>query len=104
MRRGVIRVPLPALLGQEQGAAVEMVEGGKAKKVPVRVGARDGQWAEIAQGLEQGAQVIVQGNYALPDGTPVKPVEKPADASAGETSIPAADGGSGSSSGASDGK
>jgi RND family efflux transporter MFP subunit len=104
VRRGVIRVPLPALLGQEQGAAVEMVEGGKAKKVPVRVGARDGQWAEIAQGLEQGAQVIVQGNYALPDGTPVKPVEKPADASAGETSIPAADGGSGSSSGASDGK
>jgi hypothetical protein len=58
--------------------------------------------------------VIVQGNYALPDGTPVKPVEKPADVSAGETSIPAADGGSagetsipaadGGSSGGSDGK
>jgi RND family efflux transporter MFP subunit len=114
VKRGAIRVPLPALLGQEQGAAVEVVEGGKAKKVPVRVGARDGQWAEIVQGLEEGALVIVQGNYALPDGTPVKPVENTADASANETSIPAADGGSagetsipaadGGSSGGSDGK
>ena len=92
VRRGVVRVPLAALLGEEQGAFVEVVDSGKAKKVPVKIGARDGEWAEIAQGLDEGAQVIVQGNYALPDGTKVKPADK-AEAAGAETSIAAADGG-----------
>ena len=88
VRTGVVRVPVPALLGDEGGAAVEVVEAGKAKKVPVKIGARDAQWAEIAQGLDEGALVIVQGNYALPDGTPVKAAEsEPAQGS--ETAIPA---------------
>ncbi len=94
VRSNVVRVPVPALLGDEGGAAVEVVEAGKAKKVPVKIGARDAQWAEIAQGLEEGAQVIVQGNYALPDGTPVKAAESaPPEGAASETAIPAADGG-----------
>ena len=92
VRRGVIRVPAPALLGDESGAAVEVVDSGKAKRVPVKVGARDGQWVEVAQGLDEGAQVIVQGNYALPDGTPVKAAPG-AEGAASETAIPAADGG-----------
>ena len=92
VKRGVMRVPLPALLGEEQGAAVEVVENGKAKKVPVRIGARDAQWAEIVEGLSEGAQVIVQGNYALPDGTPVKPAA--AGEKASETAISARDAGS----------
>lgn len=90
LHRGVLRVPLPALLGEEQGAAVEIVEGGKAKKVPVRVGARDADWAEIAEGLPEGATVIVQGNYALPDGTPVRAAE---DAGPSETAVQAEDAG-----------
>ena len=94
VRSGVVRVPVPALLGDEAGAAVEVVDSGKAKKVPVKVGARDPQWVEIAQGLDEGAQVIVQGNYALPDGTKVKAAQS-AEGAASETAVPAADGGAG---------
>jgi HlyD family secretion protein len=85
----VIRVPVSALLGEEQGAFVEVIAEGKAKKLPVKVGARDAQWAEIAEGLSEGAQVIVQGNYALPDGTPVRAEESKGEQAASETGIPA---------------
>jgi membrane fusion protein (multidrug efflux system) len=91
VRRGVIRVPVSALLGEEQGAFVEVIADGKAKKLPVKVGARDAQWAEIVEGLSEGAQVIVQGNYALPDGTPVRAEENQGEHAGSETGIPAAD-------------
>ena len=92
VKSGVVRVPVPALLGDEAGAAVEVVDSGKARKVPVKVGARDAQWVEITQGLDEGAQVIVQGNYALPDGTPVKATPG-AEGAASETASAAVDGG-----------
>ena len=72
VRRGIVRVPEQALLGGEDGAAVEVVEDGKAKRTPVKVAARDGRFAGIEEGLQEGADVILQGNYALPDGTPVR--------------------------------
>ncbi len=72
VQRGVVRVPVQALLGGEGGPAVEVVENGKAKRTPVQIAAQDGRYAAIAEGLQEGAEVIVQGNYALPDGTPVK--------------------------------
>ena len=104
VRRGVIRVPVAALLGEEQGAFVEVIADGKAKKLPVHVGARDADWVEITDGLPEGAQVIVQGNYALPDGTPVRAEESAGGDHAGsETSIPAADAGA-ADAGASDEK
>ncbi len=90
VRRGVLRVPEPALLSGPEGTAVEIVEGGKAKQVPVRVAAKDGRWAGIDEGLSEGAQVIVQGNYALPDGTPVQAKESPPPS---ETAAVPADGG-----------
>jgi membrane fusion protein (multidrug efflux system) len=91
IHRNVLRVPTPALLGGEEGAAVEIVENGKARKVAVRVGARGTQWTEVAQGVPEGAQVIVQGNYALPDGTPVQPQQ---DGGASETAKVPAEGSS----------
>ncbi|HZX95167.1 MAG TPA: efflux RND transporter periplasmic adaptor subunit [Myxococcales bacterium] len=80
VRRGVIRVPQAALLTGEGGAAVEVVDAGKAVRAPVQVVARDGQWAGITGGLKEGADVIVQGNYALPDGTPVQAEKREEDA------------------------
>jgi len=72
VRHGVLRIPQPALLSGEDGAAVEVVDAGKARRTPVQVIAKDGRWAGIAGGLQEGTEVIVQGNYALPDGTPVQ--------------------------------
>ncbi|HEX9577117.1 MAG TPA: efflux RND transporter periplasmic adaptor subunit [Myxococcales bacterium] len=71
LRHDVLRVPRAALLGGEQ-PAVEVVESGKAKRKPVQVGAQDENFAEIVSGLAEGDTVIVQGAYALPDGTPVR--------------------------------
>jgi RND family efflux transporter MFP subunit len=72
MRRGALRVPEQALLAGPDGAAVEVVQEGKAKRTPVTVQAKDGRFAAISEGLAEGAEVIVQGNYALPDGTRVE--------------------------------
>jgi multidrug efflux pump subunit AcrA (membrane-fusion protein) len=93
VRRGVIRVPVAALLGEEQGAFIEVIADGKAKKMPVHVGARDSDWLEILDGVPEGAQVIVQGNYALPDGTPVRAEAKAGESAGSETGIPATDAG-----------
>lgn len=82
VRRGALRVPEQALLSGPEGAAVEVVQEGKAKRVPVKVEAKDGRFAAIGEGLAEGAEVIVQGNYALPDGTPVR--AEPAPAQGGE--------------------
>ena len=67
----VLRVPREALVRGEDGTAVEIIDGGKAKRQPVEVGYQDERFAEIVSGLKGDEQVILQGAYALPDGTPV---------------------------------
>ena len=76
VHRGVLVVPHEALVG----GAVETVEDGKAKRVDVKVGYEDAGLAEIISGISEGQQVIVQGAYALPDGTRVKAEEPAKDA------------------------
>lgn len=54
--------------------AVETVDAeGKARRRAVVLGAREGGFVEIRRGLDEGEPVILQGAYALPDGTAVKP-------------------------------
>ncbi len=94
LHKGVLAVPREALLSGEggQGAAVEVVEKGKAQKKAVELGAQDGKLAEVTKGLAEGEQVIVQGAYALPDGTSVKAAEAAGSApkaAASETAAPA---------------
>lgn len=80
---GVLRVPRAALVRGEDGTAIEVVDGGKAKRQAVEIGYEDDKYAEIVSGLKGDEQVILQGAYALPDGTPVN---ASADAEKGETS------------------
>jgi hypothetical protein len=80
----VLRVPKEALVGSGDAAAVELVVDGKAKKQPVETGYDDDAFVEIVKGLQGGEQVVVQGAYALPDGTPVKAEEKEEPPAAGE--------------------
>jgi RND family efflux transporter MFP subunit len=70
VHRGVLTVPKAALTGGDP-PSLEIVEQGKAKQVTVRTGYDDGQRVEIADGLHPEDEVIVQGGYAVPDGTPV---------------------------------
>lgn len=84
VHRGALVVPKAAIVGTAEGATVELVEDGKAKRVPVKIGYDDGERVEILSMLTENQQVIVQGAYAVPDGTPVQP-QQAVDAGASET-------------------
>lgn len=78
VHRGVLVVPRPAIVGGPEGPGVELVEQGKAKRVPIRTGYEDGERVEVLSGVSENQQVIVQGAYAVPDGTPVQAQPAPA--------------------------
>jgi HlyD family secretion protein len=70
----VIKAPVSAVFPRpEGGSAVFVVEGGRARLVPVTLGARNGQEAWIESGVAPGAQVIVYPPAATRDGLRVKP-------------------------------
>jgi hypothetical protein len=47
-----------------------------AHETKVTIGIRTADKIEIVEGLEGGETVVVEGNYALPDGTKVEPSQK----------------------------
>jgi RND family efflux transporter MFP subunit len=78
-RANSLRVPREALLpgAADGGASIEIVEDNKSRREQVELAGEDDRYAEIASGAQEGQLVIVEGNYALPDGTPVR-AEEPA--------------------------
>jgi HlyD family secretion protein len=70
----VVKVPVSAVFPRPEGGnAVFVVEGGRARLVPVQLGARNGQEAWIESGVAPGAQVIVYPPPATRDGLRVAP-------------------------------
>lgn len=63
--------PRAAVVFDETGPHVFVVQDGKAKRVFVEVGADQGDEIEV-KGLPSGARVAVEGAYELQDGMPVK--------------------------------
>jgi multidrug efflux system membrane fusion protein len=53
------------------GGAVYTVAEGKAVRVPIVVAAETGERVVVVSGIDAGAQVVVRGNEALQEGTPV---------------------------------
>jgi len=91
LHRHVLAIPREALIpldrstvSASQGGsvsrsfAVERVVNAEASRQPVGLGAMDEHWVEATSGLQEGELVIVQGAYALPDGTRVQ-MEQPQD-------------------------
>ena len=70
-RADALVVPRTALLDDESDPAVFVVRGGKAARVPVKLGYLDGEWAEIREGLKVGDSVVTAGKMALRDGSAV---------------------------------
>ncbi|MFP7721552.1 efflux RND transporter periplasmic adaptor subunit [Lysobacter sp. A3-1-A15] len=77
-RANALTVPRIALLDGEGDPAVFVVRGGKAMRVPVKLGYVDGQWVEVREGIKPGEQVVVAGKAALRDGNKVQVVGQPA--------------------------
>jgi len=55
----VLQVPLSALFSHEDGRAVFVVRGGRARLAPIEIGHRNSETVEIVGGLEEGDRVIV---------------------------------------------
>jgi len=69
-----LRVPVSAVFPlPEGGLAVFRVDAGRARRVPVQVGARNGSEAWVTRGLDAGATVVVYPPAALADGMRVAP-------------------------------
>jgi membrane fusion protein (multidrug efflux system) len=64
-------IPQSALIADQQGIYVFVVEDGKAVIRRVKPGGQSGAYAIVDDGLKAGDQVIVQGMETLRAGTPV---------------------------------
>lgn len=71
-------IPQAALLADQQGVYVFVVEDGKAAVKRVKPGGESGTGTVIDQGLSGGEQVIVEGLQSLRPGAPVRAAPLPA--------------------------
>jgi HlyD family secretion protein len=67
-RRNTIKAPSSSLFRAGEGFAVFVVEGDRASRRPVEVGARTGLEVEILSGLAEGERVVVHPPDTLTDG------------------------------------
>ncbi|HLP59578.1 MAG TPA: efflux RND transporter periplasmic adaptor subunit, partial [Candidatus Deferrimicrobium sp.] len=72
-KANVLLLPLSALIEQENNTYVILYNDGKAEYKNIKVGQRNNQVFEILEGLQEGEQVVVEGNYDLKEGTLITP-------------------------------
>lgn len=84
-QRDSLAVPELAVVGDGEDRFVFVVDGGKAKRVKVETGARQGGLVEILSGVKAGQRIVTDGVVKLSDGMPVRLAGDKAPAS---TSLP----------------
>jgi len=70
-REGVVSVPPEAVVRLDDQVFVVIVQEGRARRVPVTLGLLGNEAVQILTGLQGGEQVVVEGNFGLPDGAVV---------------------------------
>ena len=68
----MVKVPTSALVRQGDGWSVFAVDGDRVSRVPVEVGQRNADEAEIKSGLDAGRQVVVHPGDQVIDGALVE--------------------------------
>ena len=68
----VVQVPASALFRQDGGWALFRVDGGVARLVPVEIGQRTAQRAQILRGVTAGQRIVVHPSDRVADGVKVK--------------------------------
>jgi RND family efflux transporter MFP subunit len=64
--RESVAIPASAVLDEGGIAVVFVMSGGESfERRPVRLGARDGDWVEVVEGLEPGQRVVSRGAYLV---------------------------------------
>lgn len=71
VHRDVIAIPRDAVVRTVEGDAVFVVDGGRARVHPVRLGPGEGLMVTVESGLELGQDLVVRGQRLLQDGTRV---------------------------------
>jgi len=74
--KDAIAIPLYAVVDLDGRKVVFVAKDGKAKLRPVKIERIIGDQAVIAEGLQQGEQIVVKGQQLLTDGTPIKLEDK----------------------------
>jgi HlyD family secretion protein len=71
-------IPAASLLTAEDGATSVMLAGSdnRAHQKPVKIGVRQGEQAQIVEGVQAGDRVVATGAYGLPDNTKIKVEEQ----------------------------
>ncbi|ADL08882.1 efflux RND transporter periplasmic adaptor subunit [Thermosediminibacter oceani] len=72
----VLAVPEECVLTKGEDKIIYLVEGGKAKAVKVVTGPTVDGFTVIREGLEEGLEIVVEGQEYLDDGAPVEVVGK----------------------------
>jgi len=75
LHTNALLVPAGALVREKAAGFLFLLEGDKAKRVPVKYGFNDGAQVEILEGLPEGARVILPGKATLANGQTVKATE-----------------------------
>lgn len=71
-----LTVPVESVVHGDSGSTLVLVDGNRAKRVPVETGLRDGNRVEIAgDQLHEGMTVVTEGAYGLPDETRIRVIE-----------------------------
>lgn len=71
-RADALTVPASALFRRDDGWAVFVVDGGRARLQPVRPGPGSGLLTEVLEGVSAGDAVILHPDDAIDDGVPVR--------------------------------
>ena len=82
-------IPVGALMFRSEGLRVGIVEGDKAKLVPIKIGRDDGRTVEIVSGLSASDLVIVSPPDSLIDGETVRVVQPHSSGEPGVAPAPA---------------
>ncbi|HHW01857.1 MAG TPA: efflux RND transporter periplasmic adaptor subunit [Thermoanaerobacterales bacterium] len=72
VRENVITIPKDAVVIKKQGNAVYVVKAGKAEERLVKIGVTSKDMVEVAEGLNEGEEVVTSGQNMLAEGTAVK--------------------------------
>ncbi len=70
--RRVLAVSRAAVLRDERGSYLFIVQGGTARRIAVRPGLEQGDQVAVEGPLKEGDRVVVLGNYELQDGMRVR--------------------------------
>jgi multidrug efflux system membrane fusion protein len=69
---GAVTIPIDSVQHGSKGTYVYVVEEGKAKIRPIKLGALEGARTSVVEGLAEGEQVVLEGIDRLWDGKDVK--------------------------------